>query len=108
MMFSRVCLSHWNGFTSCFLQIAKKEYTIAALCADAGIRRSYHWVYYSPPDKLVMFDFQQGRDKTAPQKYLKTFKGTLQTDAYAAYNQFDAPGVTMAGCLAHSRSYQHL
>lgn len=57
----------------------------------------------SPPDKLVMFDFQQGRDKTAPQKYLKTFKGTLQTDAYAAYNQFDTPGVTMAGCLAHSR-----
>ncbi len=50
-----------------------------------------------------MFDFQQGRDKTAPQKYLKTFKETLQTDAYAAYNQFDTPGVTMAGCLAHSR-----
>lgn len=23
---------------------------------DAGIRKSYHWVYYSPPDRLVMFD----------------------------------------------------
>lgn len=86
-----------------YLQVDETPVKVLDQSKDAGIRRSYHWVYYSPPDRLVMFDFQQGRDKAAPQKYLKGFKGTLQTDAYASYNQFDTPGVTMAGCLAHSR-----
>jgi transposase len=89
--------------SSNYLQVDETPVKVLDQSKDAGIRKSYHWVYYSPPDKLVMFDFQQGRDKTAPQKYLKNFKGTLQTDAYAGYNQFDAPGVTMVGCLAHSR-----
>lgn len=88
---------------STYLQVDETPVKVLDQSKDAGIRKSYHWVYYSPPDKLVLFDFQQGRDKTAPQKYLKDFKGTLQTDAYASYNQFDTPGVTMAGCLAHSR-----
>lgn len=86
-----------------YLQVDETPVRVLDQSKDAGIRKSYHWVYYSPPDRLVMFDFQQGRDKTAPQKYLKTFKGTLQTDAYAVYNQFDTAGITMAGCLAHSR-----
>lgn len=89
--------------SSHYLQVDETPVKVLDQTKPAGTRKSYHWVYYSPPDRLVMFDFQQGRDKTAPQKYLKNFKGTLQTDAYAAYNQFDTPGVTMAGCLAHSR-----
>lgn len=89
--------------SSHYLQVDETPVKVLDHSKPGGTRKSYHWVYYSPPDKLVMFDFQQGRDKSAPQKYLKNFKGTLQTDAYAAYNQFDTPGVTMAGCLAHSR-----
>lgn len=89
--------------SSHYLQVDETPVKVLDQTKPEGTRKSYHWVYYSPPDKLVMFDFQQGRDKTAPQKYLKDFKGILQTDAYVAYNQFDTPGVTMAGCLAHSR-----
>lgn len=89
--------------SSHYLQVDETPVKVLDSGKLGGTRKSYHWVYYSPPNKLLMFDFQQGRDKTAPQKYLKDFKGTLQTDAYAAYNQFDTPGVTMAGCLAHSR-----
>lgn len=89
--------------SSHYLQVDETPVRVLDRDKVGGTRKSYHWVYYSPPDKLVMFDFQQGRDKTAPQKYLKDFKGTLQTDAYAAYNQFDTHRVTMAGCMAHSR-----
>ena len=89
--------------SSHYLQVDETPVKVLDQSKPGGTRKSYHWVYYSPPDKLVMFDFQQGRDKAAPQKYLKDFKGTLQTDAYSVYNQFDTQWVTMAGCLAHSR-----
>ncbi|EOR94351.1 hypothetical protein ADIARSV_2479 [Arcticibacter svalbardensis MN12-7] len=89
--------------SSNYLQVDETPVKVLDQRKEGGTRNSYHWVYYSPPDKLVLFDFQQGRDKKAPQKYLKDFRGTLQTDAYAAYNQFDTPEITMAGCLAHCR-----
>ncbi len=89
--------------SSSYLQVDETPVRVLDQSRDGGTRQSYHWVYYSPPDNMVLFDFQQGRDKGAPQKYLKGFKGTLQTDSYAAYYQFDKPGVIMMGCMAHAR-----
>lgn len=66
----------------------------------------YQWVYHSPRDKLVCFDYHPGRGKEAPLKFLGEFQGILQTDAYAGYEQFaNQEGVIMVGCLAHARRY---
>jgi transposase len=89
--------------SSKYLQVDESPVKVLTGHGQKGSRQSYHWVYYSPPDKMVLFDFQPGRDNSAPQKRLKNFQGTLQTDDYAAYYQFDGPGVTMAACLAHIR-----
>jgi transposase len=89
--------------SSQYLQVDETPVKVLNGHGQKGSRQSYHWVYYSPPDKMVLFDFQQGRDNSAPQKRLKNFQGTLQTDDYRAYYQFDGPGVTMAACLAHIR-----
>jgi hypothetical protein len=51
--------------------------------------QGYHWVYYSPEQRLVLFDYQPGRSKEGPAKLLKDYKGYLQTDGYAAYDQFE-------------------
>jgi len=48
--------------------------------------RGYHWVYYSPEKKLVLFDYQQGRGREGPTKLLKEYQGYLQTDGYQAYS----------------------
>ena len=64
----------------------------------------YYWVYYSPLEKLVLFDYQPSRGSPEPLKCLKNYQGYLQTDGYAAYNQFaDKEGVVMLGCMAHAR-----
>jgi len=66
--------------------------------------RGYHWVYRSPTKRLVMFDYRQGRGREGPQECLKKFKGYLQTDGYAVYEDFgNTPGVTLLACMAHAR-----
>lgn len=66
--------------------------------------RGYHWVYYSPEKKLVLFHYQQGRGREGPLQLLKDYKGYLQTDGYAVYEQFEErEDIILVGCLAHAR-----
>jgi len=64
----------------------------------------YFWVYYSPLDKEVYFDYQQGRGRAGPNDFLADYQGALQTDGYAVYDRFDLEtGITLLGCMAHAR-----
>jgi len=66
--------------------------------------KGYYWVYHSPPERLVVFDYQKGRDQSGPKDMLKDFIGTLQTDGYAAYTQFGTlEGIELSACMAHAR-----
>lgn len=66
--------------------------------------RGYYWVYQNSIDKIVLFDYQEGRGREGPEDVLKNFKGYLQTDGYVAYNIFDKrEGVTLINCMAHAR-----
>ncbi len=79
--------------------------------------KSYIWVYCSGADSpaltakdindealmhnVVLFDYQEGsRSGACPVKFLGNFKGYLQADGYAAYNQVN---VELIGCWAHAR-----
>jgi transposase len=66
--------------------------------------RGYHWVYHAPNERLVLFDYRVGRGREGPNEILKDFKGYLQTDGYAVYEDFDKkPGITLLNCMAHAR-----
>lgn len=66
--------------------------------------KGYHWVYYAPLEKLVCFDYRKGRGRDGPQKFLESFRGMLQTDGYNAYDIYEKKeGITLYGCMAHSR-----
>lgn len=68
--------------------------------------RGYHWVYYSPHEKLVLFDYRTGRGREGPEEVLKNFNGFLQTDGYAVYDGFESnDAITLVGCMAHARRY---
>jgi len=71
--------------------------------------KGYQWVYYSPLDKLVCFDYRKGRGREGPELFLQEFKGTLQTDGYTAYNKFESrQGITLLACMAHARrKFEH-
>ena len=66
--------------------------------------RGYFWVYQNSVERLVLFDYRQGRDKEGPEEMLKDFKGYLQTDAYSAYDSFkQKEDITVLNCMAHAR-----
>jgi transposase len=69
----------------------------------AAESQSYMWLYRTgcigPP--TVLFEYQPSRAGEHPRKFLEGFRGYLQVDGYAGYN--DIPNVTLCGCWAHLR-----
>ncbi len=66
--------------------------------------KGYYWVYHNSKDRLVLFDYREGRGREGPNDILKDYKGYLQTDGYAAYEDFDKrAGITLIHCMAHAR-----
>src|SRR5882724_2629489 len=64
--------------------------------------QAYLW-QYGRPGGSVVFDFQMGRGREGPRKFLGQFKGILQTDGYIAYDKVGGTGMVHACCWAHSR-----
>ena len=62
----------------------------------------YLW-QYSRPGGPVIFDFQMGRSREGPAKFLGEFGGLLQSDGYGAYDKIGGEGIVHAGCMAHLR-----
>jgi len=71
--------------------------------------KGYHWVYYDPGSKLVLFDYQKTRGREGPDELLKNFTGHLQTDGYTAYNNLkNGAKITQLACMAHARrKFEH-
>lgn len=63
--------------------------------------RAYLWEYGRPGGPVV-FDFRMGRGREGPKEFLAGFRGVLQSDGYAAYDDL-GPGIVYAGCWAHAR-----
>jgi transposase len=63
--------------------------------------RAFMWEF-SRPGGVVIFEFQMGRARAGPQEFLKGFRGKLQCDGYAAYDDL-GEGIVYVGCLAHVR-----
>ena len=62
--------------------------------------------FYSRPGGDALLEYCDGRGRAGPEKRLRDFQGTIQTDAYAVYKSLakDRPGeLRRLGCLAHSR-----
>lgn len=65
--------------------------------------QAYLWQYGRPGGETV-FDFQMGRGREGPRKFLEGYRGILQTDGYQAYDDgVGGPGMVHAGCWAHAR-----
>jgi transposase len=64
--------------------------------------QAYLW-QYSRPGASVVFDFQLGRGRDGPKKFLAGFNGILQTDGYVAYDKVGGPKLVHAAGWTHSR-----
>jgi transposase len=82
------------------------ETPISVLNKDkpGATHKGYHWVYYSPVERLVLFDYRKGRGREGPEELLQDYRGALQADGYSAYESFShKPGITLLACMAHAR-----
>lgn len=66
--------------------------------------KGYYWVYHSPLDNTVLFDYQPTRAEKATLEMLKNFKGYLQSDGYSVYKKIAKRAeVSHLVCWAHAR-----
>jgi hypothetical protein len=82
------------------------ETPISVLTEDkpGATHKGNHWVYYSPMERLVLFDYQKGRGRDGPTQLLKEYRGALQVDGYQGYDAFEnKKDVTLLACMAHVR-----
>ena len=68
-------------------------------------RKGYEWCVLGGLSGDVMFYYDRGsRAAGVARELLGSYKGNVQTDGYAAYDQFEEKsGITLHGCWAHLR-----
>ncbi len=87
-----------------YLQVDETPIQVLDKSKKGKTHRGYHWIYYSPIEKTVFFDYKNGRSREGPSRLLKNFKGYLQTDGYNVYEIFGKKeSVTLLNCMAHAR-----
>ena len=67
--------------------------------------KGYMWCTRAVGSKLVVFHYDMGsRSYETARKILSGYRGTIQTDGYDAYDQFENdPHIQVIGCWAHVR-----
>ena len=65
--------------------------------------RGYLWTYTKPWGEVV-YDFTTSRSREGPLKFLEGYRGYLQVDGYAGYNEvLRKEPIERIGCMAHVR-----
>lgn len=65
----------------------------------------YQWVYLSPEQKIVFFNYRKGRGVQGPKEVLDGYQGHVQCDGYKVYDKIASQhtDIILMGCLAHAR-----
>ena len=70
------------------------------------LHQGYMWLFRNPKNRLVLFVYNKGRSRAAPEQVLENFTGILQVDGYKVYQSLNTKGeITLLGCMAHARRY---
>ena len=87
-----------------YLQVDETPILVLDKTKKGKTHRGYHWIYSSPLEKTVLFDYQHGRSREGPSKLLKNFSGYLQTDGYTVYDFIGKrKNITHLNCMTHAR-----
>lgn len=87
-----------------YLQVDESPIKVLDRDHEKGIHQGYQWVYHSPLQKLVVFNYRKGRGQQGPKETLAAYVGIIQTDGWQVYDKFEeVPQITLVGCLAHAR-----
>jgi len=87
-----------------YLQVDETPVRVLDPDVTGQCARGYLW-FYAVPGGDVLLEFDRHRSLDPVRKRLKTFVGTIQTDAYEVYQALarHEDGIQRIGCLAHAR-----
>jgi len=89
-----------------YLQVDETPIKVLDRDKKGKTHQGYYWVYHSPLQQSVFFDYRSGRGRDGPRELLKNFTGYLQSDGYGVYEWFGKqPGIVLQGCMAHARRH---
>ena len=91
-----------------YLQV--DETPVKVMDPDVPGRTAHGWLWvYARPGGAVLFDFQGGRGREGPDRMLRDFRGTFQSDGYGLYESIERqrPDLRRVGCWAHARRKFH-
>lgn len=91
--------------TATYLQADESPIKVLDSDKPNSSHQGYQWVYHSPEQRLVLFDYRKGRGKAGPKEILQNYRGIIQCDGWQVYDKIakSRSDITLAGCLAHAR-----
>lgn len=90
--------------SSSYLHVDETPIKVLDKKKEGESHRGYYWVYQNSIDKIVFFDYQEGRGRDGPMEILQNFQGYLQSDGYNVYDVLDKrENITLLHCMAHAR-----
>jgi transposase/uncharacterized coiled-coil protein SlyX len=93
-----------RAFSQGYIQADETPIPVLDKNKKGKTHNGYHWVYYSPFEKVVFFEYNHGRSREGPKRLFAGFKGYVQTDGYVAYDFLDKKkDITHLNCMAHAR-----
>jgi len=89
-----------------YLQVDETPIRVLDRDVKGKCHKGYYWVYNSPLQNAVLFDYRKGRGREGPKEMLRDFKGYVQSDGYNVYDWFGKKkNITLLNCWAHARRY---
>ncbi len=89
-----------------YLQVDETPIKVLDKDVKGKCHQGYYWVYNSPIQNAVLYDYRKGRGREGPKEMLKDFKGYIQSDGYSVYDWFGKKkDITLLNCWAHARRY---
>ncbi len=87
-----------------YLQVDESPIKVLESRNKGSCHRGWYWVYHSPIEKTVLFDYQPTRGAPGAKRMLDGFTGYLQTDGYGVYNKIgQREDIVHLTCWAHAR-----
>ena len=89
-----------------YLQVDETPIRVLDKDVKGKCHQGYYWVYNTPLQQAVLFDYRKGRGRDGPREMLKDFNGYIQSDGYSVYDWFGKKkNITLLNCWAHARRY---
>ncbi len=89
-----------------YIQADESPIDVLSKNKPGSTHTGYYWVYHAPLEKMAVFDYRPSRSGEGVRDFLSHFKGTLQTDGYAGYDQLSKDkDIVHLSCMAHARRY---